>query len=108
MGWKQVKSPFKVAKSRNPFKQALWYQEVMESGGADSLTELAQLCNTPRPTISAHLRLLKLDPRIQAEALALDDDDDRLSVLTEARLRHLVGHKVREQRRRFRALLHAK
>ena len=33
------------------------------------------------------------------------DDDDRISVLTEARLRHLVGRKSKEEQKRLRDLL---
>ena len=49
--------------------------------------------------------VLALDAEVQAEALALENDDQRLSRLTEARLRHLMGQEVIEQRQRFKALL---
>jgi hypothetical protein len=78
-------------------------------GVADFQTDLARLCSTPRSTISAYLRLLGLDEEVRAEALGVADDDERISTLTEARLRHLLGlEEPTEQRRRFRALLAGK
>ena len=46
-----------------------------------------------------------LDAEVQAEALSLDDDDERLADLTESRLRRLMGREAREQRLRFHALI---
>ena len=94
-----------VVSHRNPLKQALHYQALLDAGEVDSQTELARLCRTPRSTISAYLRLLGLDAEVQAEALALNDDDERLAGLTESRLRRLMGREAREQRRRFHALI---
>ena len=91
----------------NPFKLALHYQELLESGQADSQTELARLIGTPRSTVSAYLRLLNLDGEIQEFALNLDDADECLVGLTEARLRPLIGKDRRTQRRGFRRLVEA-
>ncbi len=94
-----------VVNHRNPLRQALHYKALLDAGEVDSQTELARLCSTPRSTISAYLRLLGLDAEVQAEALALNDDDERLAGLTESRLRRLMGRKAREQRRWFHALI---
>ena len=96
----------KVSKHRNAVKQALHYQDLLDSGQADSQVELAQLTRTPRPTISAYLRLLGLDEEVRAKALSLPDDDPRTPVLTEARLRRLLGlQSPAQQRRAFQELL---
>ena len=89
----------------NAVKQALQYEEVLSSGEVDSQTELARLSGIPRTTISAYLRLLRLDTSVRSEALDIGDGDARIVVLTEARLRSLVGLESSEQRRQFRALL---
>jgi len=90
----------KVEKHRNPLRQALYYKALLDAGEADSQSGLARLCSTPRTTISAYLRLLGLDPKVQAEALALDDGR-----LTESRLRHLLDKGPGEQHRALKALL---
>ena len=95
----------KIVKDPNPIKRAHCFQELLDSGEADSQGDLSRRIGIPRTTITAYLRLLDLDAEVQAEALALEDDDERLSRLTEARLRHLVGQEVIEQRKRFKALL---
>jgi len=96
----------KFEKHPNPFKQALHYQDLLESGQADSQGKLAHLIGTPRTTISAYLRLLRLDEEVLAEALGIPDQDERVSILTEPRLRHLVAlQRPKEQRAAFRALL---
>lgn len=95
----------KLVRHSNAIKQALQYQGLLDSGQVDSQTELARLTCTPRSTISAYLRLLGLDQEVRAEALSVADDDDRTSVLTEARLRHLIGRETTEQRERLKALL---
>ena len=95
----------KIAKHRNPLKQALEYQALLDAGEVDSQTELARLCNTPRSTISAYLRLLGLDAKVQAETIALDDDDERLDTLTESQLRGLLGKRSSDQRKRLSVLL---
>jgi len=46
-----------------------------------------------------------LDDSVKAQALAIDDDDDRLVGLSESGLRRLIGHEAMEQRRRFRDLV---
>ena len=96
-----------IQNHRNPLKQALHFQELLESGQADSQTELAHLIGTPRSTISAHLRLLDLDQEVQDFALSLDDADERLIGLTKARLRPLVGKDRCAQKRAFRRLMEA-
>ncbi len=105
IGRQRRRTALQVAKYRNPLKQALEYQSLLDAGEADSQSELARLCSTPRTTISAYLRLLDLSEEVRAEALSVADDDDRISVLTEARLRHLVGRKSKEQQKRLRDLL---
>ena len=95
----------KLERHPNAIKQALHIQDLLDSGQADSQSELARLTRTPRPTISAYLRLLKLDEKVRAEALSVADDDDRVSALTESRLRHLVGRETTEQRERLKDLL---
>ncbi len=90
---------------RNPLKQALEYRSLLDAGEADSQSELARLCSTPRTTISAYLRLLDLSEEVRAEALSVADDDDRISALTEPRLRLLVGREIEEQQERLKALL---
>ena len=71
--------------------------------------------STPRPNSPGfvellgppfrNLRLLALDDSVKAQALAIDDDDDRLVGLSESGLRRLIGHEAKEQRRRFRDLV---
>ena len=95
----------KIVKHPNPIKRAYCFQELLDSGQADSQGDLSRRVGIPRTTITAYLRLLALDAEVQAEALALEDDDERLSRLTEPRLRYLVGQEVIEQRKRFKALL---
>ena len=80
----------KTEKHPNAIKQALHYQDLLESGQADSQGDLARLIGTPRSTISNYLRLLGLPKDIQTEALGIDDDDERISMLTEGRLRRLL------------------
>ena len=94
-----------VPKHRNAVKQALRYQDLLDSGQVDSQVELAHLTCTPRPTISAYLRLLGLDEEVRAEALSVSDEDPRVLALTETRLRRLLGLKSPQQRRAFEALL---
>jgi len=95
----------KFEQQANAVKQAMQYKAVLASGAVDSQTELARLSGIPRTTLSAYLRLLRLDGSVRAAALGVEDDDARLGVLTEARLRPLVGLEACEQRRQFRALL---
>jgi hypothetical protein len=96
----------KFERHSNALKQALHYQDLLESGQADSQGKLAHLIGTPRTTISAYLRLLRLDEEVRAEALGIPDQDQRVSILTEPRLRHLVAlQNPKEQRAAFRALL---
>ena len=66
------------------------YRELLDSGQVDSQRQLARLSGTPRSTISAYLRLLNLDRDVQSEVLNLEDSDDRLRFLSEARLRPLL------------------
>ena len=89
----------------NAVKRALHYQDLLDSGQADSQVELAQLTGTARPTISAYLRLLGLDAEVRAEALSISDEDPRVVALTEARLRQLLGLQSSAQRQAFEALL---
>ena len=105
IGRQPRRTDLKIAKHPNPLKRAHHYQALLDAGEADSQTELARLCSTPRSTISAYLRLLGLDDEVRAEALSVADDDDRISALTEARLRHLVGREATEQRECLKALL---
>ena len=98
-------SQLKFEKHPNAFKQALHYQDLLESGQADSQAELARLIGTPRSTIAAYLRLLGIDEEVRAEALQISDEDERVSCLTEARLRRLLVHEPTDQRRAFMALL---
>jgi len=95
----------KLDRHSNAIKQALQYQGLLDSGQADSQAELARLTRTPRTTIAAYLRLLGLDEEVRAEALRVADDDDRISALTEPRLRHLHGQDARVQRLRLHQLL---
>ncbi len=105
IGRQPRRTALKVAKHRNPLKQALAYQALLDAGAVDSQTELARLCSTPRSTISAYLRLLGLDAKVQAETIALDDDDERLDTLTESQLRGLLGKRSSDQRKRLSVLL---
>ena len=95
----------KLEKHPNAIKQALQYQVLLDSGQVDSQTELARISGTPRTTISSYLRLLGLSEEVRVEALSVADDDDRISALTEPRLRHLVGRETQEQQARLKALL---
>ncbi len=97
----------KIAKHPNPIKRAHCFQELLDSGQADSQGDLSRRLGIPRTTITAYLRLLALDAEVQSAALALEDDDGRISRLTEPRLRYLVGQEVAEQRKRFKAMLQA-
>ncbi|MDP7634902.1 MAG: hypothetical protein QF402_18325 [Candidatus Latescibacteria bacterium] len=42
---------------------------------------------------------------MQAETIALDDDDERLDTLTESQLRGLLGKRSSDQRKRLSVLL---
>ena len=106
IGVKRHQSPcLKLERHPNAIRQALQYQELLDSGQADSQSEIARLTRVPRPTIAAYLRLLNLDEEVCAEALNVADDDDRISALTEARLRRLLGRDAKEQRQNLKALL---
>lgn len=95
----------KVDKHPNPIKRALRLRELLDSGQADSQGDLSRRCGIPRTTITAYLRLLDLDPQVQACLLQLDDADQRLRQLSEPRLRRLHGQDAQIQRRRIRQLL---
>ena len=95
----------KVAKHPNPLKQALAFQELLDTGHAGSQVELSKLCGTPRSTIAAYLRLLNLDEQVQHSLLEISNTDQRLHRLTESRLRGLVGQDAGFQRRRLEELL---
>jgi hypothetical protein len=109
IGTKRKNPPrLKLEKHPNAIKRALHYKELLDSGQVDSQGELARLTGTPRSTISAYLRLLRLAPEIQSFALDLEDADDRHGVLTESRLRYLVALRdPDEQREQFGALMAA-
>ena len=87
----------KVVKHPNPIKRALCFRELLDSGQADSQGDLSRRCGIPRTTITAYLRLLDLDPEVQACLLQLGDSDKRLQRLTESRLRHLHGQDAESQ-----------
>lgn len=95
----------KFVPQSNAVKRALQYEALLTSGEVDSQTELARLSGIPRTTISAYLRLLRLDASVRSEALQVGAGDPRVALLTEARLRHLVELAPSEQRQQFRALL---
>jgi hypothetical protein len=89
---KRARKPrrLKVKKHANALKQALHYEDLLESGLVDSQGELARLSGTPRSTISNYLRLLGLPESVRMEALSINDDDERVLMLTEGRLRRLL------------------
>ena len=92
IGRKSTKTDrIKFERHPNPLKQALHYQDLLESGQVDSQAKLARLISTPRSTISNYLRLLGLPEDVRLEALGIEDDDERISVLTEGRLRRLLN-----------------
>ena len=95
----------KLVHHQNPLKRALQYRSILDAGDVDSQAHLARLCDSPRSTIAAYLRLLNLDAKVQAEVLSVDDGDERAYGLTEARLRHLIGQAPGAQRKGLRALL---
>ena len=94
-----------VAKHTNPLKQALAYQDLLDTGQADSQVEISRLCGTPRSTISAYLRLLNLDEKVRQRLLEIPNTDQWLHQLTESQLRGLLGQDARFQRRRLKELL---
>ena len=68
----------------------------------DSHAELADHLNVVRSRVSTVLNLLNLDEEIQDFLLSLSDDDKRLKVLNERKLRPIALIKDREaQKRRF-------
>jgi hypothetical protein len=97
--------PTKLVHHQNPLKRALQYRSILDAGDADSQAHLARLCDTPRSTIAAYLRLLNLDAKVQTEVLSVDDGDESASCLTEARLRPLLGQNPGAQRKGLRLLL---
>jgi len=72
IGRQPRRTALKVAKHRNPLKQALEYKSLLDAGEVDSQTEIARLCRTSRSTISAYLRLLALDDKVKAQVLVID------------------------------------
>ena len=94
-----------VAKQPNPLKQALAFQDLLDTGQADSQVDLSRLCGTPRSTNPAYLRLLNLDEQVQRSLLQIPNTDQRLHRLTESQLRGLVGQDARFQRLRLKELL---
>ena len=106
IGRKRSKSRrFRVERHPNPLKQALCFRGLLDSGQADSQGDLSRRCGIPRTTITAYLRLLDLEPEVQACLLELDDSDRRLERVTESRLRHLRGQDAEGQRLRLQELL---
>ena len=95
----------RVDEHANPIKRALCFRELLDTGQADSQGDLSRLCGIPRTTITAYLRLLDLDAEVQYCLLKLDDSDQRLKRVTEARLRHLHGQDSESQRHRLQGLL---
>ncbi len=96
IGRKRNSRRIRPPKEVNAIKQALAYRELLDTEQAHSQGELARLSGIPRPTVTAYLRLLRLD-----------DDDERLLRLTEARLRPLVGKDKRTQRQGLKRLVEA-
>ena len=86
---------------RNPVKIALQYQEMLDGGKAKSQAELAQALGVSRAKVTQMLNVLKLDEEIKAFMLSMDDGDERLSVLTERKLRSLVKIPEHLQKERF-------
>ena len=75
---------------RNPIKEALQYQRMLDDGTASSQADLARLLGVSRAKVTQVLNLLKLDEEIQEFILGMEDTDERLKVLTERRLRDIV------------------
>jgi len=105
IGRQPRRTALKVAKHCNPLKQALAYKSLLDAGEVDSQTDLARFCGTPRSAISAYLRLLGLDAKVQAGAMAVDESDERLSWLTMSQLRRLLSKRSSDQRKGLRLLL---
>ena len=94
--------PVKEPKTyKNPVKEAMALQAELGSGGVKSRADLARKMGISRAKIIQMLNLLKLDCEIKEFMLHLNDDDDRLCVLTERRLRPLIRMDRRDQQRAF-------
>ena len=80
-----------VTSYTNPVKIAVQYKEMLDIGLVGSQAELASLLGVSRAKVTQMLNLLKLDDEIQEFMVGLEETDERLRVLTERRLRPLVG-----------------
>ena len=63
------------------------YKAYLDSGEATSQADLARKLGVSRAKVTQMLNLLKLDVGIRDFMLSLDNEDERLEILTERRLR---------------------
>ena len=94
-------SPIQLPPYKNPIKRALAFQGLFDDGIVDSKTKLAKLLGLSRSRVSIVLNLLNLDEEIKSYLLELDDDDPKLKVLNERKLRPLAKMGRRKQRKVF-------
>ena len=84
----------------NYLKKALYFQELLEKGHAQSQRILAKQVGISQPKIHLILQMLKLDEEIKDFILKLCDSDPRLDFLTVYRLQPLLRLQSKERQRR--------
>ena len=90
IGKKPVLDAVTGVRHTNPIKRALYYQQLLDESRVDSHAELAEHLGVVRSRVSTILNLLNLNDEIRSFMLRLDDDDERLKLLNERRLRPLA------------------
>ena len=89
---------------RNPIFLAREWQNALDHGDCPSKAALARELGVSRARVTQVLRLLRLDPEVLDAIIALGDP--LLSpIVTERRLRPIVGLPPKDQRRKISAFL---
>jgi len=79
-----------VTYSSNPLKKALFYQNLLDEGLMESQAEISRNLGVVRARITHFISLLKLCDEIKDFILCLPDGDEKLKLLNERKLRHIV------------------
>jgi hypothetical protein len=92
---------------RNPLPLAQAWQKALERGDYSSAVDLAHNLGVSRARVSQLLRLLQLSPEVIKTIVALGDPQPALMV-TERRLRPLIGLAATEQMQKIKAMITTK
>jgi hypothetical protein len=75
----------------NPIKKALFYQNLLDEGLMESQAEISKNLGVVRARISHFISLLKLCDEIKEFILDLSDEDEKLKLLNERKLRNIAN-----------------